>query len=57
MKIRVTEIEATIEDLRCSNTLADSFTLCLKRMFNGLYASEEDNLDDVEEGEDGQLQD
>lgn len=52
MKIRVTEIEATIEDLRCSNTLAESFALCLKRMFNGLCNSEEDEaLCDIEEDE------
>ena len=51
MKIRVTEIEATIEDLRCSNTLADSFALCLKRMFNGLCNIEEDEVCDIEEDE------
>lgn len=31
MKIKITEIEATAEDLRQSSTLADSFTNLLRR--------------------------
>lgn len=47
MKIKVTEIEATAEELRQSNTLADSLARVLRGAFNNVsplnyYSSEED---------------
>ena len=52
MKIRVTEIECNAEELRQSNTMADSFTNLLRGCFNFNRAADctVDNQD--EEGED-----
>lgn len=50
IKITETEIEATSEDLRQSNTLSESFSQLLRRSFTpSNYVSDED--DDEEEGE------
>ena len=38
MKIRVTEIEATSEDLRQSTSLASAFTSAMRRAFAGVSA-------------------
>lgn len=37
MRITVTEIEATAEELRQSNTLADNFNRILRNAFNPYY--------------------
>lgn len=44
MKIKITEIEATAEDLRQSNSLADSFSRLLRNSFcsGSIYRDEED---------------
>ena len=50
MRIKITEIEATSEDLRQSNTLSESFSQLLRRSFTpSTYVSDED--DDEEETE------
>lgn len=46
MKIKITEIEATAEELRQSNTLADGLTNMLRRLFN-----QSDGIVDDQEGE------
>lgn len=52
MKVKVvtTEIEASAEELRQSNTLSESFTQILRRSF--IPAPLEDNSPDYEEEED-----
>ncbi|MER2025550.1 MAG: hypothetical protein ABS879_08015 [Eubacteriales bacterium] len=54
MKIKVTEIEATAEDLRQSTSLASAFTSALRRAFVGVSAPEyitEDTDDEETDGE------
>ena len=46
MKIKVTEIEASAEELRQSNTLADGLTRMLRNVFAPQYSS--DIPDDLE---------
>lgn len=47
MKIKVTEIECSAEELRQSNTLAESFTTMLRSAFNGVILErEEDDTED-----------
>lgn len=51
MKIKITEIEATAEDLRQSSTLADSFTNLLRRCLTpdvsvGATEDEEEDADE-----------
>ncbi len=47
MKITITEIEATAEDLRASRTLADAVTMAFARIANSIgypkYDMEEEN--------------
>lgn len=47
MKITITEIEATAEDLRASSTLADAVTMAFARIANSIcypkYDTEEEN--------------
>lgn len=43
---RVTTITATPSDLNSSNTLADSFTNLLKRVFNNVPDEEEEEEED-----------
>ena len=50
MKIRVTEIECNANELRQSNTLADSFVNLLRRCFAGTANRTTDDQD--EEGKD-----
>ncbi len=54
-KTTVTVIEATAEELRQGNTLADGFSRMLRGVFNGVcndgYAEDTEG-EDVEEGED-----
>ena len=50
MKIKITEIEATAEDLRQSNTLADCFTQLLRRSFTPVsYVNAEDENEEDNE--------
>lgn len=48
MRIKVTEIEATTEDLRNSKTLADAFSNALRLAFIGGYSDEEDDEEEEE---------
>lgn len=48
MKIVITEIEATSEDLRASNGLADSLAAFMRGVFNRNIRSD----DEAEEGDD-----
>lgn len=47
MKITITEIEATAEDLRASRTLSDAITMAFSRIANSIgcpkYDTEEEN--------------
>lgn len=52
MKIRVTEIECNAEELRQSNTLADSLTNLLRGCFNFNRAADCTTDDQDEEDED-----
>ena len=55
-KTTVTVIEATAEEVRQGNTLADGFSRMLRGVFNGVcndgYAEDTEDDEDVEEGED-----
>ena len=53
MKIKITEIEASAEDLRQSNTLADGLTRMMRNAFNPYNFSTET---DIEEGTDDDSQ-
>ena len=44
-------IETNAEELRQSNSLADSFSQLLRRYFNGSVYSEEEDEEDEESGE------
>jgi hypothetical protein len=46
MKIRITEFEATAEDLRASNTLGDNINRFLSKMFGCLGNVEKKENDD-----------
>ena len=52
MRIKVTEIEATAEELRQCNSLADGFTRMMKNIFNPYYSIEiDDNVPREDEDE------
>lgn len=51
MRINITEIEATAEEIRSSNTLADGLAMMLRRAFMPSLCSEEDDTC-AEEGQD-----
>ena len=40
MKIKITEIEATTDDLKASNTASDGFLNILRRAFNPIYSND-----------------
>lgn len=52
MKITITEIEATSEDLRASHTLSDALTMAFSRIANSIcypkYDAEEENEEEEE---------
>jgi hypothetical protein len=48
MKITVTEIEATAEDLRASRTLADAVTMAFSRIANSIGCPKYDTEDEDE---------
>lgn len=49
MKIRVTEIECTSEELRQSNNLAEGIHNLLRGVFNGIVPSDYEDDEEVEE--------
>ena len=49
MKIIITEIEANAEELKCSNTLAGSFSNMLRRAFMPTVQDSEEDEDESEE--------
>lgn len=49
MKIKITEIEATAEDLRQSNSLADSFSRLLRNSFTSYPVYEDEDEEDEDE--------
>ena len=54
MKIKITEIEATSEELRASNTIADGLLMTLRRAFNpSITIVDDDDTDDDDTDDDG----
>lgn len=52
MRISITEIEATAEEIRSSNTLADGLAMMLRRAFMpSSFSSEDDDAGEDEGGE------
>ena len=51
MKITITEIEATAEDLRASRTLADALSMAFSRIANSIYYPKYDTEEEDEEEE------
>ena len=51
MKLKITEIEATSEDLRQSRTLSDALTNLLRTSFNPTYIIDENDDSNDEEAE------
>lgn len=49
MKIKVTEIECTAEELRQSNTVADGALNLIRNLFNGTISEEEPDIDENED--------
>ena len=49
MKIRITEIEASAEELRQSNSLADGLTRMMRNAFNPYYSNYVESDEDGEE--------
>lgn len=45
MKIRITEIEATAEELKATRTLSESFSYALQRAFEPCRRDDEDDED------------
>ena len=52
VKEKVTTIEATAEELRQGNTLADGFSRLMRGVFNGALGSCEDEQEDGEDNGD-----
>lgn len=52
MRIIMTEIEANAEELKCSNTLAGSFSNMLRRAFMPTVQDSEEDENESEEDED-----
>lgn len=55
MKIKVTEIECTSEEIRQSNNLAEGIHNLLRGVFNGI-TSDDDEMTDCEDREDGETE-
>ena len=51
MKITITEIEATAEDLRASRTLADALSTAFSRIANSICYPKYDDTDGEDEAE------
>lgn len=51
MKIKITEIEATAEELKASNTVADGLCNLLRNAFNPFTRSEDVDTDEPGDGE------
>jgi len=54
MKITITEIEATAEDLRASRTLADALTMAFSRIAGSICYPKYDTEEDEEAEEDNE---
>ena len=50
MKIKITEIEASAEELRQSNSLADGLTRMMRNAFNSCYVTAETDDDEEQNG-------
>ena len=50
MKIKITEIEASAEELRQSNSLADGLTRMMRNAFNSYYVTAETDDDEEQNG-------
>ena len=51
MKIKITEIEASAEELRQSSSLADGMTRMIRNIFSPYYFSVEEDNDEDEQTE------
>ena len=51
MKIKITEIEASAEELRQSSSLADGLTRMIRNAFSPYYFSAEEDDDEDEQAE------
>ena len=49
MKLKITEIEATAEELRASNSMAEGLSAILRKAFNPYSSIVVDDEDDAEE--------
>jgi hypothetical protein len=52
MKIKVTEIECSAEELRQSNTVADGALNLIRNLFNGTISEEESDMMESEDQDD-----
>ena len=52
MKIKVTEIECSAEELRQSNSVADGALNLIRNLFNGTISEEEADDEEQENGDD-----
>ena len=50
MKLKITEIEASAEELRQSNTLADGLARLMRNAFNPCYVTAETDDDEEQNG-------
>jgi hypothetical protein len=50
MKLKITEIEASAEELRQSNTLADGLARLMRNAFNPYYVTAETDDDEEQNG-------
>ena len=51
MKIKITEIEASADELRASNSVTDGILNILRKCFNSGYDLQEGDVDMVEDGD------
>ena len=54
MKITITEIEATAEDLRASRTLADALSMAFSRIANSICYPKYDTEEEEDASNDGE---
>lgn len=57
MKLKITEIEASAEELRQSNSIADGLTRILRNAFNPYYHAEMEDDDAETEDDDAEQTD
>ena len=51
MKVKITEIEATAEDLRACNSIVDGMTTMFRKIFNPFYNTSVDTEEDEDSDE------